>query len=55
MLAWNPEEGKVGFEFEPRESKYPARKAAAKKTPFGKAPKPQNPLNYLVNLKCGSY
>ncbi|MFM8575895.1 MAG: SWIB/MDM2 domain-containing protein, partial [Limnohabitans sp.] len=37
FLAWNPEEGKVGFEFEPRESKYPARKAAAKKTPFGKA------------------
>ncbi len=35
-LAWNAEEGKVGFEFEQRESKYPARKAAAKKTPFGK-------------------
>ena len=37
FLAWNAEEGKVGFEFEQRESKYPARKAAAKKTPFGKA------------------
>ena len=37
MLAWNPEEGKVGFEFEPRESKYPARKTGATKTPFGKA------------------
>ncbi|MEN9889486.1 MAG: topoisomerase 3, partial [Pseudomonadota bacterium] len=36
FLAWNPEEGKVSFEFEPRESKYPARKMAAKKTPFGK-------------------
>ena len=39
MLAWNPEEGKVGFEFEPRESKYPARKTGATKTPFGKAAK----------------
>ncbi|MFM8756808.1 MAG: DNA topoisomerase III [Limnohabitans sp.] len=37
FLAWNAQEGKVGFEFEPRESKYPARKATAKKTPFGKA------------------
>ena len=38
-LAWNAEEGKVGFEFEQREGgkKYPPRKAAAKKTPFGKA------------------
>ncbi len=39
MLAWNPEEGKVSFEFEPRESKYPARKTGATKTPFGKAAK----------------
>ena len=37
FLAWNPEEGKVGFEFEQREGKGPARKMAAKKTPFGKA------------------
>jgi DNA topoisomerase-3 len=39
MLAWNPEEGKVTFEFEPREGgkKYPPRKTAATKTPFGKA------------------
>lgn len=29
-LAWNAEEGKVSFEFEQRESKYPARKTAAK-------------------------
>ena len=38
MLAWNPEEGKVTFEFEQREGgkKYPPRKTAAK-TPFGKA------------------
>jgi DNA topoisomerase-3 len=38
MLAWNPEEGKVSFEFEQREGakKYPPRKTAAKKTPFGK-------------------
>jgi DNA topoisomerase-3 len=38
MLAWNPEEGKVAFEFEQREGgkKYPPRKTAAKKTPFGK-------------------
>jgi DNA topoisomerase-3 len=39
MLAWNPEEGKVTFEFAPREDgkKYPPRKTAATKTPFGKA------------------
>ena len=39
MLAWNPEEGKVTFEFEQREGakKYPPRKTAAKTTPFGKA------------------
>jgi DNA topoisomerase-3 len=39
MLAWNPEEGKVTFEFEQREGgkKYPPRKTAATKTPFGKA------------------
>jgi DNA topoisomerase-3 len=38
MLAWNPEEGKVTFEFEQREGgkKYPPRKTATK-TPFGKA------------------
>jgi DNA topoisomerase-3 len=37
MLAWNPEEGKVSFEFEQREGgkKYPPRKTATK-TPFGK-------------------
>jgi DNA topoisomerase-3 len=27
-LVWNREDGKVGFEFEPRESKYPPRKTA---------------------------
>jgi DNA topoisomerase-3 len=32
FLAWNAEEGKVSFEFEPRDSKFPARKS------FGKAP-----------------
>jgi len=39
MLAWNPEEGKVTFEFASREGgkKYPPRKTAATKTPFGKA------------------
>jgi DNA topoisomerase-3 len=31
----------VGFEFEQREGKYPARKAAAKKTPFGKTATPK--------------
>ncbi|MFM8608923.1 MAG: DNA topoisomerase III [Burkholderiaceae bacterium] len=30
FLAWNAEEGKVSFEFEQRESKYPARKTAGK-------------------------
>ncbi len=29
FLAWNKDEGKVTFEFEPRESKYPPRKGAA--------------------------
>ncbi len=29
FLAWDKEAGKVNFEFEPRESKYPARKTAA--------------------------
>ncbi len=38
FLAWDPGAGKVGFEFEPRESKYPPRKtAAAKKAPAKKA------------------
>ena len=45
FLAWNAEEGKVAFEFEPRVSKFPprktasgapAKKAAAKKTPAAK-------------------
>ena len=33
FLAWDPGAGKVGFEFEPRESKYPPRKTAAAKAP----------------------
>ena len=48
FLAWDAEAGKVNFEFQPRESKYPprktaaakvapARKAAAKKAPVKKA------------------
>jgi DNA topoisomerase-3 len=46
FLAWNPETGKVGFEFEPRASKFPPRKTAgaapakaatAKKAPAKKA------------------
>jgi DNA topoisomerase-3 len=31
FLAWDKKEGKVGFEFEPRAAKVPAKKAAAKK------------------------
>jgi DNA topoisomerase-3 len=31
FLAWDPKEGKVGFEFEPRAPRVPAKKAAAKK------------------------
>ena len=41
FLAWDKEAGKVNFEFEPRESKYPPRKtagAAAKAAPAKKAP-----------------
>jgi DNA topoisomerase III len=39
FLAWDAGAGKVAFEFEPRESKYPPRKtaAAAKKAPAKKA------------------
>ncbi len=40
FLAWDKEAGKVNFEFEPRESKYPPRKtagAAAKAAPAKKA------------------
>jgi len=32
FLAWNAEAGKVGFEFEPRTSKFPPRKTTASKT-----------------------
>ena len=32
FLAWDKKEGKVGFEFEPRAAKVPAKKAAAKKS-----------------------
>ncbi|MBM3386338.1 MAG: DNA topoisomerase III [Betaproteobacteria bacterium] len=39
FLAWNPAEGKVTFEFEPRESKYPPRKALAGKAPAKTAAK----------------
>ena len=40
FLAWDPGAGKVNFEFEPRDSKYPPRKTAAKapaKAPAKKA------------------
>jgi DNA topoisomerase-3 len=45
MLAWNPEEGKVTFEFAPREGgkKYPPRKTATTKTPFGKVAAKKTP------------
>ena len=33
FLAYDKKEGKVGFEFEPRAPRVPAKKAAAKKTP----------------------
>jgi DNA topoisomerase-3 len=36
FLAWDAEAGKVNFAFEPRTSKFPPRKTAAVKTPFGK-------------------
>jgi DNA topoisomerase-3 len=38
ILAWNKEEGKVTFEFEPRTSKFPPRKTAAGKTPAAREP-----------------
>jgi DNA topoisomerase-3 len=44
FLAWDPGSGKVAFEFEPRESKYPPRKtAAAKKAPAKKVPAKKAP------------
>ncbi|MGA0572073.1 DNA topoisomerase III [Variovorax sp. VNK109] len=36
FLAYDKENGKVGFEFEPRTSKFPPRKTAATKTPAAK-------------------
>ncbi len=39
FLAWNKEEGKVTFEFEPRTSKFPPRKTFAKAAPAGAAKK----------------
>ncbi len=33
FLVWNKDEGKVTFEFEPRESKFPARKGAPARAP----------------------
>jgi DNA topoisomerase III len=38
FLAWDKEAGKVNFEFEQRESKYPARKTAPRKTAAAKTP-----------------
>jgi DNA topoisomerase-3 len=38
FLAWNKEQDKVIFEFEPRASKFPPRKSAAGKTPAAREP-----------------
>ncbi|MBC7604605.1 MAG: DNA topoisomerase III, partial [Ramlibacter sp.] len=38
FLAYNKDEGKVTFEFEPRTSKFPPRKTATGKTPVAKEP-----------------
>ncbi|MBX3599552.1 MAG: DNA topoisomerase III [Rubrivivax sp.] len=38
FLAWDKKEGKVGFEFEPRAPRVPAKKAAAKKVAAKSAP-----------------
>jgi DNA topoisomerase III len=38
FLAWNKDEDKVSFEFEPRASKFPPRKTASGKTPAVKEP-----------------
>jgi DNA topoisomerase-3 len=37
FLAYDAKEGKVSFEFEPRAAKFPAKGAAAKKSPARKA------------------
>lgn len=39
FLAWDPGAGKVAFEFEPRESKFPPRKTASAKAPARAAAK----------------
>jgi DNA topoisomerase III len=38
FLAWNKEQDKVIFEFEPRKSKFPPRRTAAGKAPLAKEP-----------------
>ena len=62
FLAWNPEEDKVAFEFEPRVSKFPprktaapaktaAKKAVAKKAPAKKAPAKKAPAKKAAAKK----
>src|SRR6185369_1212219 len=41
FLAWNKDEGKVMFEFEPRASKFPPRKPPAGKAPAAREPAPK--------------
>jgi DNA topoisomerase-3 len=43
FLAWDKEAGKVNFEFEPRESKFPPRKTAAAKSAAAKTPAAKTP------------
>jgi len=55
FLAWNAEEDKVAFEFEPRVSKYPPRKTAVKtaaKSPAKKAPAKKAPAKKAAAKKA---
>ncbi|MDX1329264.1 MAG: DNA topoisomerase III [Burkholderiaceae bacterium] len=55
FLAWNAEEDKVAFEFEPRVSKYPPRKTAAKtaaKAPAKKAAAKKAPAKKAAAKKA---
>ena len=60
FLAWNPEEDKVAFEFEPRVSKFPPRKTAApaktaaKKTVAKKAPAKKAPAKKAPAKKAAA-
>ncbi|RYF75730.1 MAG: DNA topoisomerase III [Comamonadaceae bacterium] len=54
FLAWNKDEGKVTFEFEPRASKFPARKSFAKAPPAGKKTSASSAATKAAAKKSGA-